>query len=227
MPSPAQVTNMTISGLADTWLADRVQTRNWSPDTVRNYRLAVGQFVAFLRVQKLVQDDLKHFTPRNAADFAAYLANAGLKPQSVGQKLSALTSLGRYATKRLDGDGFQAWDEVKRNGWEGLVAKNENSRYVGGRSRSWVKVKVRREGRFVVVGMDMADGYVSSLLLAARRGRILTYVGRVEWGVTRGAVEQTSRAAGGASCPRAWMRRGGAASCGLSRASWSRSATPS
>ena len=51
-------------------------------------------------------------------------------------------------------------------------------------------MKVRREGRFVVVGLDIADGHASSLLLAARRGRELWYVGRVEWGVTRGSVEQ-------------------------------------
>ena len=95
-----------------------------------------------------------------------------------------------FGSMRLGGDGFAAWDEVKRNGWEGLVAKDDSSRYVGGRSRSWVKVKVRREGKFVVIGMEMADGYVSSLLLAARRDRQLSYVGRVEWGVTRSAVEQ-------------------------------------
>jgi len=27
---------------------------------------------------------------------------------------------------------FAAWDEVKRNGWKGLVAKDDGSRYVGG-----------------------------------------------------------------------------------------------
>jgi ATP-dependent DNA ligase len=51
-------------------------------------------------------------------------------------------------------------------------------------------VKIRREGRFVVVGVDVADGYASSLLLAARAGRRLVYVCRVEWGVTRGAIER-------------------------------------
>ena len=42
------------------------------------------------------------------------------------------------ASMRLDGDGHEAWTEVKRNGWEGRVAKDDSSRYVGGRSRSWV-----------------------------------------------------------------------------------------
>jgi bifunctional non-homologous end joining protein LigD len=95
-----------------------------------------------------------------------------------------------FPSLRLDGDGFAAWAEVKRRGWEGLIAKDEESRYVGGRSRSWVKLKVRHEGRFAVVGLDTGDGRPSSLLLAARHGRRLVYVGRVEWGVTHGAVDQ-------------------------------------
>lgn len=93
-----------------------------------------------------------------------------------------------FPSLRRDGDGFDAWTEVKRRGWEGMVAKDDAFRCVGGRSRSWVKV--RREGRFVVVGLDIADGHASSLLLAARRGRDLAYVGRCAWGMTRGSVEQ-------------------------------------
>ena len=77
---------------------------------------------------------------------------------------------------------------MKRHGWEGLVVKDPASRYVGGALRSWQKVKVRQEGRFVVIGIDANDGGTSSLLLAARKGTGLTYVGRVEWGVSRGAV---------------------------------------
>jgi ATP-dependent DNA ligase len=86
---------------------------------------------------------------------------------------------------RLDGDGFEAWGEVKRHGWEGMAAKDSASRYVGRRSRSWQKVRVRREGRFVVIGFDANDGGMSSLLLAARKGdrpdlRRARGVGRLE-----------------------------------------------
>jgi len=34
-----------------------------------------------------------------------------------------------------------AWSEVKQRGCEGLVAKDESSLYVGGRTLSWLKVK--------------------------------------------------------------------------------------
>jgi ATP-dependent DNA ligase len=51
-------------------------------------------------------------------------------------------------------------------------------------------VKIRHEGRFVVVGIDVREGHSASLLLAARAGRKLTYIGRVEWGVRRANVEE-------------------------------------
>jgi len=51
--------------------------------------------------------------------------------------------------RRLADDGLKAWQEVLEHGYEGLVAKDPESRYVGGRSLSWIKVKVPhyREGK--------------------------------------------------------------------------------
>src|SRR5947209_3315925 len=45
--------------------------------------------------------------------------------------------------RRLPAHGLQAWEEVQRRGYEGLVAKDESSAYLGGRTRSWLKVKQR------------------------------------------------------------------------------------
>jgi len=44
--------------------------------------------------------------------------------------------------RRLSGSGVEAWREVEERGYEGLVAKDESSLYVGGRTVSWLKVKV-------------------------------------------------------------------------------------
>lgn len=49
-------------------------------------------------------------------------------------------------------------------------------------------VKVRHEGRFVVVGLNAPLAGSCSLLLAARQRRRLVYVGRCEWGVSRSVV---------------------------------------
>jgi bifunctional non-homologous end joining protein LigD len=47
--------------------------------------------------------------------------------------------------RRLSGSGVEAWSEVERRGYEGLVAKDEASLYVGGRTLSWLKVNTVRE----------------------------------------------------------------------------------
>jgi bifunctional non-homologous end joining protein LigD len=43
--------------------------------------------------------------------------------------------------RQLEDDGLKAWQEVVDRGYEGLVAKNPASPYVGGRTLKWVKVK--------------------------------------------------------------------------------------
>ena len=43
--------------------------------------------------------------------------------------------------RRLADDGMKAWQGVLERGYEGLVAKDPESRYVGGRTLKWLKVK--------------------------------------------------------------------------------------
>ena len=43
--------------------------------------------------------------------------------------------------RRLAADGLEAWQEVLKRGYEGLVAKDVNSPYISGRSFKWRKVK--------------------------------------------------------------------------------------
>jgi bifunctional non-homologous end joining protein LigD len=44
--------------------------------------------------------------------------------------------------RRLAGNGLDAWAQVLESGYEGYVAKDEQSPYRGGVTRSWLKVKV-------------------------------------------------------------------------------------
>ena len=48
-----------------------------------------------------------------------------------------------FPARRLPAHGLGAWAEVQRRGYEGLVAKNESSAYRSGRTRAWLKVKLR------------------------------------------------------------------------------------
>ncbi len=43
--------------------------------------------------------------------------------------------------RRLADDGLKAWQQVLEHGYEGLVAKDPASPYVGGRTLKWLKVK--------------------------------------------------------------------------------------
>src|SRR5262249_46374886 len=80
-------------------------------------------------------------------------------------------------------NGLAAWDVVKERGYEGLVAKDAESTYRGGPTRSWIKCKIRREGRFVVGGILGLPSTFAGILIGERRGRRLLWRGTVEWGV--------------------------------------------
>ncbi len=86
---------------------------------------------------------------------------------------------------RLDQDGLKAFEIAKRRGLEGLIAKDLASKYVSGRSGSWLKVKVRKEDEFVVGGFTEPTGsrrYFGALLLGIYSRGKLQYVGKVGTG---------------------------------------------
>jgi bifunctional non-homologous end joining protein LigD len=92
-----------------------------------------------------------------------------------------------FPSRRLPGDGFQAFEVARKKGWEGLVAKDPNSPYFEGRSTSWLKVKVHQEEELVVGGYTPPAGsrpHFGALLMGAYRGKDLRYVGKVGTGYT-------------------------------------------
>ncbi len=56
--------------------------------------------------------------------------------------------------RRLSDDGLNAWQQVLDRGYEGLVAKDPTSPYVGGRTVKWLKVKQPLPRRQSGVGGD-------------------------------------------------------------------------
>ncbi len=83
---------------------------------------------------------------------------------------------------RLGANGMAAYKLARRNGYEGLVAKDLSSSYVGKRSKLWLKVKVHQEDEFVIVGYTAPEGsrkYFGALLLGAYERGKLRYVGKV------------------------------------------------
>lgn len=93
-----------------------------------------------------------------------------------------------FASRRLDSNGKKAYEQAKRRGYEGLVAKDPSAPYVEGRTTRWLKVKVHQEEEFVIGGYTMPAGsrtHFGALLLGAYRGPDLHYIGKVGTGFSQ------------------------------------------
>ena len=87
----------------------------------------------------------------------------------------------RYAD-HVEARGEALYEEVSRRGLEGILAKRSDSRYRGGRSADWLKIRADRNGDFVIVGATAPKGSRSgfgTLHLGVYDGGRLLYVGRV------------------------------------------------
>jgi bifunctional non-homologous end joining protein LigD len=62
-----------------------------------------------------------------------------------------------FPVRRLAANGLEAWNEVLERGFEGYVAKDEASAYVGGPTKAWLKAK-QPGGRWRRIGGGGADG---------------------------------------------------------------------
>ena len=95
-------------------------------------------------------------------------------------KLGALRYLDHIET---EGEAFLK--QVTAMGLEGIVAKKSTSRYRGGRSGDWLKIKAEPTGDFVIVGFTKPKGsrsHLGALQLADWVNGTLVYAGRVGTG---------------------------------------------
>jgi bifunctional non-homologous end joining protein LigD len=80
------------------------------------------------------------------AFFVLYLKGRDVTQRPLHERRRLLEALVHHrpvvhAVRRLATDGLEAWAQVLERGYEGLVAKDEASVYVTGRSLKWLKVK--------------------------------------------------------------------------------------
>ena len=88
-------------------------------------------------------------------------------------------------SEQIEGDAVSIFNAGCENGLEGVIFKDPDSPYRSGRTGDWVKVKCIQSESFFIVGYEksaVARGGVGSLLLAARKGDVLQYVGSVGTG---------------------------------------------
>jgi bifunctional non-homologous end joining protein LigD len=92
----------------------------------------------------------------------------------------------RYSD-HVEARGEEFFEQVRRMGLEGVLAKKADSAYVQKRSPHWLKVVVDRSADFVVVGYTAPQGAragLGALHLAAFDGGTLVYCGSVGTGFT-------------------------------------------
>jgi bifunctional non-homologous end joining protein LigD len=100
--------------------------------------------------------------------------------------------------RRLTGGGADAFDIACRQGWEGILAKDEDSPYEPGRrSAAWRKIKCRRESEFVIGGFTRPAGQradFGALLVGLYDGSRLRFTGKVGTGFTKATLASLGRA---------------------------------
>jgi len=90
------------------------------------------------------------------------------------------------------GRGEEMFAAVCKSGGEGIISKKASATYSGTRTRNWLKIKCIQRQEFVIVGWSESDkrrGF-RSLLLAAKKGRTLTYAGKVGTGFNAALIEE-------------------------------------
>lgn len=97
----------------------------------------------------------------------------------------------RYS-EEFDTDGDQLLEAACEHGLEGIVAKHRHSLYRSGRVEAWRKIKCVQSVSLVIIGYERSTvnyGGIGRLLMAARKGNRLIYVG----GVGTGFNERSAR----------------------------------
>ncbi|TBC42738.1 non-homologous end-joining DNA ligase [Rhizobium ruizarguesonis] len=96
-------------------------------------------------------------------------------------------------SEEIEADGDVLLRIACEHGLEGMIAKDRNSTYRSGRGGEWLKIKCIQSDGFAIIGYEKSTasfGGIGRLLLAARKGGQLVYVGGVGTGFNeRSAAE--------------------------------------
>ncbi len=98
--------------------------------------------------------------------------------QSILPRLGPL----RFAD-HVEGEGVALYEEVRRRGLEGIIAKRADSPYRSGRSSHWLKIKSDHSGDFAIIGFSPSEKVArtgfGALQLGVRDGDHWVHVGGV------------------------------------------------
>ena len=98
-------------------------------------------------------------------------------------------------TPHVEKEGVPFYKEMCAKGWEGAIAKDLSSDYVGTRSRNWLKFKCVEEQELVIGGFTDPQGSrigFGALLVGYYNDGILRYAGKVGTGYDNETLENLS-----------------------------------
>jgi len=100
-------------------------------------------------------------------------------------------------SRRLSANGDIAFRTAKGKGWEGIISKDDGSPYEPGkRTRTWLKIKCRKESEFVIGGYTPPSGHraeFGALLVGLYDGSQLRYTGKVGTGYAEATLADLAR----------------------------------
>jgi bifunctional non-homologous end joining protein LigD len=114
--------------------------------------------------------------------------------KAILEKVVSPTGPLRYL-EHFDTNGEALYEQVVQLGLEGIVAKRADSRYRGGRTADWLKIRADRSGDFVVVGFARPKGSrggFGALHLGAFADGKLIYAGRVGSGFNAAQLKEVA-----------------------------------
>lgn len=92
-------------------------------------------------------------------------------------------------SNHIEGSAENIFRAACGRGLEGIIFKDRNSAYSGGRTEDWIKVKCGMRQEFVVLGYTAKSKQLSSLLLAITEQGKLRYAGRAGTGFSQSETE--------------------------------------
>ena len=100
-------------------------------------------------------------------------------------------------SESVPGDGEEMLERVRRDGWEGVIAKRTDSLYEPGvRSKAWLKLKIEHRQELVVGGWTEPRNtreHIGAILLGYFDGDRFIYVGHTGGGFTRAGLKDMYR----------------------------------
>ena len=100
-------------------------------------------------------------------------------------------------SESIPADGQEMLERVRRDGWEGVIAKRTSSRYEPGvRSKAWLKLKVEHRQEFVIGGWTEPRNtreHIGAILLGYFDEDRFIYVGHTGGGFTRAGLKDMHR----------------------------------